>query len=279
MVRCWSDSKPMLSVIIVTHNSEKLIGRCIESLDQQSLAAARIIIVDSGSDSPSYLDVYSEKAGYEVHLKDNIGFAAANNFGLKHIADADKYVCLMNPDTFLEPESFKRSVEIVSGRPGVAVLTGRLKGFDLNSGRPNGLLDSTGIFRTWYGRWYDRGQGLKNDDKYLIEEEVPAVCGAFMFCKVEALSKNTPDVFDESFFMYKEDIDLCLRLRKQGWKMLYAPAVEAFHARGWSQNRKEISYQTRCLASKNEIRMNLKHRSPYLIWALSKYFAVRLLHV
>ena len=71
----------MLSVIIVTHNSEKLIGRCIESLDQQSLTAARIIIVDSGSNETSYLDAFTNKTGYEVHLKENIGFAAANNLG------------------------------------------------------------------------------------------------------------------------------------------------------------------------------------------------------
>ena len=269
----------MLSVIIVTHNSERLIDKCVESLARQSLAAARIIIVDSGSDDPSYLDAYSGKAGFAVHLKNNIGFAAANNFGLRHIADADKYVCLLNPDTFLEPDSFKRSMELVSTRPEVAILTGRLKGFDLRNCRPNGLLDSTGIFRAWYGRWYDRGQGVKNEDNYQIQEEVPAICGAFMFCRIEALSKNMPNIFDESFFMYKEDIDLCLRLRKQGWKMLYEPEVEAFHARGWSKNRQEISYQTRCLASKSEIRLNLKHQSPYLLWALFKYFVVRVLHV
>jgi len=269
----------MLSVIIITHNSERLIDKCVESLEGQSLAAARIIIVDSGSDDPSYLDAYSGKAGFAVYLKNNIGFAAANNFGLRHIADADKYVCLLNPDTFLEPDSFKRSMQIVSTRPEVAILTGRLKGFDLRNCRPNGLLDSTGIFRAWYGRWYDRGQGVKNEDNYQIQEEVPAICGAFMFCRIEALSKNIPNIFDESFFMYKEDIDLCLRLRKQGWKMLYEPEVEAFHARGWSKNRQEISYQTRCMASKNEIKLNWKHRSPYLVWSLSKYLAVRLLHV
>ena len=269
----------MLSVIIVTHNSEHLIDRCVESLDRQSCAAARIIIVDSGSNDPSYLDAYSERAGFAVHLKDNIGFAAANNFGLHHVVDTDKYVCLLNPDTFLEPDSFNRSMEIISRKPEVAILTGRLKGFDLKNDQPSDLLDSTGIFRTWYGRWYDRGQGVKNQDNYQIEEEVPAVCGAFMFCRIEALSKKRPNIFDESFFMYKEDIDLCLRLRKQGWKMLYAPEVEAFHARGWSRNRQEISYKTRCLSSKNEIKLNWKHRSPYLVWSLSKYLAVRLLHV
>jgi N-acetylglucosaminyl-diphospho-decaprenol L-rhamnosyltransferase len=100
-----------------------------------------------------------------------------------------------------------------------------------------------------------------------------------MVCRMSALRGELPNVFDESFFMYKEDIDLSLRLRKKGWKLLYAPTVEAFHARGWAGNRKEISHRIRCLASKNDILLNLKHRSPYLIWAVAKYLGVRVLRI
>lgn len=269
----------MLSVIIVTHNSERVIDRCIESLDKQSLAPNRVIIVDSGSNETSYLNALKKKTGFEVHLKKNIGFAAANNFGFFQTGGSGDFVCLMNPDTFLGSDSLKRSLAILTERHEIAILTGRLKGFDLKKVRPNGLLDSTGVFRTWYGRWYDRGQGVKNEGNFQSEEVVPAVCGAFMFCRMEALRQELPNVLDESFFMYKEDIDLCLRLRKRGWRMLYTPDVEAFHARGWAKDRKEIAFETRCLASKNEIRLNLKHQSPYLLWALFKYLAVRLLRV
>ena len=269
----------MLSVIIVTHNSEQVLDRCVESLDRQSVAAARVIIVDSGSETTAYLDPYSKKKGFQVHLHDNIGFAAANNCGIRHIDENESYLCFMNPDTFLEPDSFKSAIATLSVHRDVAILGGRLKGFDLDDDCANGLLDSTGIFRSWYGRWYDRGQGMRNGDNFLIEETVPALCGAFMFCRMAALKEETPDIFDESFFMYKEDIDLCLRLKKKGWKLLYAPQVEAFHARGWARNRQQISYATRCLASKNDILLNVKHRSPYLLWAVSKYLAVRLLRI
>jgi GT2 family glycosyltransferase len=100
-----------------------------------------------------------------------------------------------------------------------------------------------------------------------------------MFCRAAPLQEAMPMVFDESFFMYKEDIDLCLRLRKKGWKLLYDPEVEAYHARGWTGDRKKIAHEIRCLASRNEIRLNLKHHSPYVIWALGKYLAVRLFKV
>ena len=269
----------MLSVIIVTHNSERFIDRCIASLDDQSAPASRVVIVDSGSADPTYLDNLSGKKGYEIHHRHNIGFAAANNFGLSLTAEASEYVCILNPDTFLENATFESALAIISTAAEVGILGGRLKGYDVDLTSPTGLLDSTGIFRSWYGRWYDRGQGEKNGDNFRVQEEVPAICGAFMFCRTAALQEAMPTPFDESFFMYKEDIDLCLRLRKKGWRLLYAPEVEMYHARGWANDRKTISYETRCLASKNEIRLTLKHRSPYLIWALGKYLSVRLLRI
>ena len=269
----------MLSVIIVTHNSERFIDHCIAALDDQSIPASRVVIVDSGSTAPSYLDKFSSKKGYEIHYKKNVGFAAGNNFGLNLTVSQSEFICIMNPDTFLETETFESALALLSTDTRIGILGGRLKGYDIHLGSPTGLLDSTGIFRSFYGRWYDRGQGEKNGDNFRIQEEVPAICGAFMFCRKEALLEATPSPFDESFFMYKEDIDLCIRLRKKGWKLLYAPKVEMYHARGWANDRKDISYETRLLASKNEIRLTLKHRSPYLIWALAKYLAVSLFKI
>ena len=234
----------MLSVIIVTHNSERCMVRGMASLDDQSAPASRVIIVDSGSTAPSYLDHLATKKGYEIHHKRNIGFAAANNFGLSLTAAKSEYVCMMNPDTFLETETFESALAHLSTDAQVGIIGGRLKGFDIDLNIPTGLLDSTGVFRSWYGRWYDRGQGEKNADNFRVQEEVPAVCGAFMFCRTAALQEALPTPFDESFFMYKEDIDLCLRLRKKGWKLLYDPGVEMYHARGWANDRKAISYAT-----------------------------------
>lgn len=269
----------MISVVIVTHNSGDYISRCLEGLERQAVASSRIVIVDSGSDDPAYLEPLHSKPGYEVHIRTNIGFAAANNVGLRLVLDRTDYVCLMNPDTFLEPDSFESALSFFSDKSKAGVVGARLKGFDLSTGKPNGLLDSTGIFRSWYGRWYDRGLGQADGENFLLSQEVPAVCGAFMFCRAQPLRNLLPQVFDEAFFLYKEDIDLCLRLREKGWKLFYDPQVQAFHARGWSRDRREISYATRCLAARNEVLLTLKHRSPYLVWALGKYLAVRLLRL
>lgn len=268
-----------LSLIVITHDSNMVIGRCVEAIDSQSITPDQVIVVDSGSADPSYLDEYRQRENYQIHLQENIGFAAANNWGLRFIGEDSRYILFINPDTFLEPDTIKCAVAAMEKNRSAAIVSGRLKGYDVNRASPTGLLDSTGVFRTWYGRWYDRGQGRPDRDNFRQRQVVPALCGAFMLCRTEALEPERPEVFDESFFMYKEDIDLCLRLRKNGWSLQYDPTVELFHGRGWSQNRKQIAYRTRCMASRNEIILNLKHRSPYLLWSVGKYLLVRLLHV
>lgn len=271
-----------LAVIIVTHNAQNVIELCVGALERQNVLPVQTIIVDSGSDDVSYLEPFRQKNSYHLHCRENIGFSAANNIGLGFVDDPVDYILFINPDTFLPERCIASALDIIENRPQTAILTGVLKSYDLNEGCPSGILDSTGIFRTWYGRWYDRGQGEKDGDQYAAEQQVPAVCGAFMLCRRKALEsviERRTELFDESFFMYKEDIDVSLRLRQKGWNLLYTPEVVAYHARGWAQDRKIIAYETRCLAAANEIRLTIKHRSPYLIWAVCKYLAVRILRV
>lgn len=98
-----------------------------------------------------------------------------------------------------------------------------------------------------------------------------------MCCRLEALARFADTgVFDERFFLYKEDIELSLRLRKNGWKLLYQPRVRAFHCRGWQRQRSDVPYTARLLAAKSEILLYLRHPSPYMLWAIGKYLLVRL---
>lgn len=266
---------PVVSVIIITHNSSLVIDRCLAGIESQTVLPSRVVIIDCGSEDVTYLAKFSEQANYSVHYEENIGYAAANNLGLTLIDKTSDFILLINPDVFLEPECITEGLKIMSQRPIIGVLTGRLKGYNLTENRGSGKLDSTGIFRTWYGRWFDRGQGEAVSGKYGKEEYVPAICGALMFCRAKALEQQLPELFDESFFMYKEDIDLSIRLRKSGWKLLYTPLLQAYHCRGWLRERHSIDRKTRLLSARNDVKLNLKHRSPYILWALAKYILVR----
>ncbi|TKB09327.1 glycosyltransferase [Desulforhopalus sp. IMCC35007] len=263
-------------VIIVTHNSEREIPLCLDALLSQKHPADSITIVDSGSADTSYLAGLENMVTSLIRTT-NIGFSRANNLGFRSLTvENDDIVIFLNPDTFLNPDAIVKIVEILTRDRSVGCVTGKLLGFDLGRGKPTGLLDSSGIFRKWYGRWYDRGQGEEDRGQYDFPQVVPAVCGALLCCRIETVEVFAGDIFDPAFFLYKEDIELSLRLRKSGWKLFYSPEIVAYHCRGWKEDRQDVSYEKRLYSAENEIKMYIRHPSVYLLWAGAKYLAVRL---
>jgi N-acetylglucosaminyl-diphospho-decaprenol L-rhamnosyltransferase len=271
---------PATAVIIVTHDSALVLHQCLASLAGQSLLPSQVLVLDSGSAATGYLDDLPPPVR-AVRLRENIGFSRANNEGFLKVDGAVEYLLFLNPDVLLQPDALALGVRALEEEQGVGCLTGRLLGYDFARQQPSGLLDSTGIFRKWYGRWYDRGQGEPDRGQYVLTEDVPAACGALLLCRRKALTETMLQggaVFDPDFFLYKEDIELCLRLRKKGWRIRYDPAVRAWHGRGW-RNRREMSFALRRMAAGSELTLYRKHPSPYLLWALLKYLLVRLLKV
>lgn len=269
---------PPVYAIIVTHDSAEVLPLCLEALAAQTRPPDRIVVVDSGSRDKSYLADLPHVAGLSVLQHENIGFSRANNIGVGALPQRSTgMVVFLNPDTFLEADALAEATASLAENHDVAVVGGRLSGYDPATRQATGKIDSTGIFRKWYGRWYDRGQGESDRGQYQTAAPVPAVCGALMCCRLEALTVFADTgVFDEGFFLYKEDIELSLRLRKNGWKLLYQPLVRAFHCRGWQRQRSDVPYIARLLAAKSEILLYLRHPSPYMLWAMGKYLLVRL---
>lgn len=267
-------------IIIVTHNSQDILPTCLKSLEQQSAQNIGCTIVDSGSTDTAYLYDLDTRFSLKIIETENQGFAKANNIGYKQLdLRDDDLVVFMNPDTFLTKHCLENAIEVISSDKNIGVVSGKLLAFDPSIDKATGKIDSTGIFRKWYGRWYDRGQGEEDDGQYEEKMRVPAICGAFMCCSAVCLQEIGEQIFDESFFLYKEDIELSLRLRKNGWTLCYAPSAIAYHCRGWDSDRRKMSYTLRLMSAVNEIRIYKKHPSPYIVWALIKYMLVRVFHV
>ncbi|CAK8711614.1 N-acetylglucosaminyl-diphospho-decaprenol L-rhamnosyltransferase [Candidatus Electrothrix laxa] len=276
---------PEIAVIIVTHNSQDVLPRCLDALNRQTIQAD-ILLVDSGSKDVSYLDTYEKKPSIRIILEENIGFSRANNKGYQAVSQTAEFILFLNPDAFLTESTLEKALFFLKENEKIGCLGGRLLGFDKNRGLPTNILDSTGVFRKWYGCWYDRSQGEKETGQSPIPEDVPALCGAFLFCRQSLLaqlalgkSKDGAAVFDPDFFLYKEDIELCLRIRKAGWRIVYHPGIKVYHCRGWQKERQQIPYQQRLTAAKSELLLYKKHPSLYIVWALSKYLLVRLLKI
>ncbi len=265
---------PRVAAIVVSHNSEATIERCLDNLATQDYPLDSIVLVDSGSSDQTFISSLRDIYPIETVLSGNIGFSMANNLGYEKIQSDIDFVLFVNPDLFL-PESFVGEAVKICEDASIGILSGKLLGYDLETDKPSGRLDSTGIMRKWYGRWYDRGQGEPDCKQYEIPQLMPALCGALLFCRKKALQSVGDTVFDSDFFLYKEDIELSLRMRKEDWKLLYHPAIIAYHCRGWQNDRSEMSHELREIAAKSELLLYKKHPSPYMVWAMFKYLLVK----
>jgi GT2 family glycosyltransferase len=238
-----------LSIIIVSYNVKDFLRGAIASA-QRSLAAGEIegeiIVVDNNSSDGSAAMVRSEFPEVQLHgLNENIGFGRANNLALKK-AGGD-FQLLLNPDTILGEETLRTMLDFMrshldAGLAGCKLLNGDgtfqlscrrgfptpwasfTKLFGLASLFPNSKLFAR------YNLTY-----LPIDDTY----EVDALGGAFMMISRAALEATKG--FDEDFFMYGEDIDLCFRAKKAGFKVYYVNTTATIHFKGESTRRSAIN--------------------------------------
>ena len=272
------------SVIIVTNNSEDVLPKAMECLRKQTSPPSQVLIVDSGSTHTDYLEKYKEWPNVEIIIGEkDMGFCRANNLGYQSLHPKCEYLLFLNPDAYLE-KNFLELAHHWMEEPShtqIAVLTSPLFGYDIHRNTPSGLYDSTGVFQTWYGKWYDRGQGEKISlSRFTKPEIIPAICGALMFCRKSALDEvliRGCEVFDATFYMYKEDIDLSLRLRNKGWKLQYHPSLYAYHCRGWDRKRRNMPRNLRLRSAKNELKLNARYSHKALPYSILKYLSVKLL--
>jgi N-acetylglucosaminyl-diphospho-decaprenol L-rhamnosyltransferase len=274
-----------VGVVIVTYDSGGVLQMCLDALAAQTRRPDLVVVVDNNSPDPAYLDSVPREAPFRLlRGSRNEGFCGGNNVGYAFVRRC-KYVLFLNPDAFLS-ECFIEDALGWMEQPdnaGVGCLTGTLLGFDVKARRPSGRIDSTGVFQHWYGKWYDRGQGSFRDMSGMTgtgeAEDIPAACGALMFCRTQALEQVTlpnHEVFDSRFFMYKEDIDLSLRLRARGWRIAYRPQLLCYHGRGW-QGRASASHRAKYLSARNEVRVCWRHRWSTLPYSVAKFVYVALL--
>jgi GT2 family glycosyltransferase len=124
-------------------------------------------------------------------------------------------------------------VELFERRPQAGLATGKIRRYDFRAGKPTEILDSAGLVIGRNRRARDRGEGLLDARQFEDEQEVFGVSGAAFVGRRTALDQAAieGELLDESFFMYKEDVDLSWRVRLLGWQCWYVPSALAYHGR------------------------------------------------
>lgn len=236
-----------LSVIIVSYNVRYFLEQCLRSVHKASENIdCEVFVVDNNSADGSCSMVSSMFPEVRLIMNfNNRGFPSANNQALK--LAAGRYILLLNPDTIVEEDTFKRCISFMDNHPdagasGVRMINGRgkllpeskralptpgtafFKVFGLSY-----IFPKSRLFNRYYLGHLDSLQTTRAD----------VISGAFMFLRREAVDKT--GLLDEDYFMYGEDIDYSYRLKKAGYNNYYYPEIKIIHYKGESTKRENLN--------------------------------------
>jgi len=247
-----------VSIIFINYNSKEVSKRSIISIKKFYDEELEIIIFNNSKkeDLNELKDIYKN---IKIIVSDkNLGFTKGCNIGVKNANG--KYVLLLNPDVIFINNFLKEGVQFLENNRDVSAVGFKILNPDKsiqkeslrNTPTPlNTLLRFLGLdkFIKLLKPYYD--------ENYEKVHEVEILSGACMLIKKEAFL----DIggFDESFFLYGDDIDLCIRLRKNGYKLYYLPINSVVHFKGGSLNKFSIK------------RIYLSHRAMFLY--VKKYYS------
>jgi GT2 family glycosyltransferase len=212
----------LVSIVILNYNGKKFLSKCLDSVSKTNYPNFEVILVDNAStDGSAESEVKSLNLSNlkVIHNTRNLGFAEGNNIGARS-ANGD-YVVFLNNDTVVDPEWLKELVSVMESDRNIGAAQSKLIQFDRKT------IDSTGDFINFYGRGWLRGYGEEDKGQYDQKTEIFSARGAGMIVRKQILNKI--DYFDSTFFMVCEDIDLCWRIRLNGYTVAFVPKSIIYH--------------------------------------------------
>jgi len=262
--------KGSLSVIIVAYKSRAEIAACLESLPKTLGECPIEIIVVDNFPSDGTGEVVGSRFPWVKYIdpRTNLGFGRANNLG--YARTSGDYVLFLNPDTVVNEGALTHCIRRLESDAGIGLISPKLVQADGTMDQAcrrsiptlwDGFCRASGLAALFSNRAFFSGYNLTHlpvDGTY----EVGAINGAFMLAPRRMLAEVAPDgkVFDETFFMYGDDLDLCIRVARAGWKIVYDGSVRIVHLKGLSVAR-DFDRMARAIFDANRD-VYLKHFNP-----------------
>lgn len=239
---------PDISLVIVNYNVKEFLANLLTSVDKArgNLVLETFVVDNDSSDgSISYLRRRFPHVTF-IENRENVGFGRANNQAIQ--TATGKYTLLINPDTLIEEDTLRVMFEHMENHPNTGAAGCKILNPDGTFadesrrtiptpwkalGKVLGLatlFPQSKMLAGYYMNWLDEN----------TPSEVPVISGSFMFFRTDVLKEL--DGFDERFFMYGEDIDLCYRLSQTGKVIDYVPSTSIIHYKGESTKKDNIDY-------------------------------------
>lgn len=268
---------PEISIIIVGYKTKKYLDACLKSIQYQTIYNqnnVEVIYIDNASFDQSIAHIQRNyKWVSTVRNMKNVGYASALNQGLRYAAS--EYILIMNPDVILEKDYLENALKKMKHDKHIAAIGGKIYQYDFNHGSKTPYFDSVGVF-AYVDREILSARGARDEGHFEDPAEIFSIRNICAIYRKSALedAKMFSEYFDENFFLYLEDVDMCWRLRMFGWKIFYLPSLVAHHCRDTRKKATIEYYRTKEWRSfiRNERIMLLKNEFLINVW--QDFFAI-----
>jgi GT2 family glycosyltransferase len=235
-----------LSVVIVNWKTRDFLPGCLESLKGNiPNLKAEIVFVDNGSHDGSLEWIGSNHPDVKVIVNEaNLGFSKANNLAIERCQG--DMIMLLNPDTRLKMGAVEALVSLLNTRPAAGIVGPRIEYPDgsLYPQSKRAIPEIRDAF-FYIFRIKNLAQRFSGENFYTLDDldpdeihEVGAVSGSCMLVRREVFTDV--GLLDEDFFLYGEDLDICMRSRRGGWKVYYCPDAVVVHYHGQSSRKRRL---------------------------------------
>lgn len=253
-----------LSIVIVSWNTKDLLEACLNSVYAYPLDQPfEVWVVDNQSNDDSVAMVREKFPEVElVASEENLGFAGGNNLAIPSCQG--ELILLLNPDTEVKPEALNALVSFMDQHPEAGAAGSRLLNADGSlqlSCHPRPTL-SREFWRMFYLDSFIP-YGSYDMSKWNLDQprEVDVLMGASMLLRKSVLDRV--GLLDEGYFMYSEEVDLCFRLQKAGWRLFWVPESQVVHY--WGQSAKQVLAEMFLQLYRGKLRFFRKHYSWFTV--------------
>jgi len=266
-------SFPKVSLILVNWNGLEDTIECLESLKKITYPNYEIIVVDNDSKGDD-VKILESKFGSYIHViqnDKNYGFAKGCNTGIEDaLARGTDYVLLLNNDTVVAPDFLEELVEVAQKDAKVGIVGGKIYFYE----SPEMIWFAGGSINYWTGNTPIRGKSQIDCGQFDDVCEVDWVVGCMMLISRDLLL--TAGLLDDRFFFGWEDVDLCVRAKKSGYKVLFAPGSKIWHKAFAPGKNERLAGLPVYSASKNHFIVMEKHWTKLQLASSMSYSIVTL---
>lgn len=216
---------PLVYIILLNYNGYEDTIECVNSIAKDNYSNKRVIIVDNNSSDGSYEKFREElKDTILIKNKENLGFSAGNNVGIKHAMNNNAdYIMLLNNDTVVDNNFILPLVNELEKDNKIGIAGGKIYYYDY----PNTIWSAGGYIDYKRGCAYHYLKDIEDNQEASVKKEVTFLTGCMQIFSRQLI--NNIGYLDENYFLYFEDADFCLKAINAGYKLMYIPKSKIYH--------------------------------------------------